>query len=684
MTTKLNCRKNNNIAQKVLLLSALTRSSHGETKNFEVLTKSRITDHFLLREVIEAIDGGVALLDVTGRVLAANGQFRELWGIPTSYCPTVDPDSFLKIPMSQVMDSTKVFSLPSETYRDSVPNLNDSIELLDGRTFTRQLRPFDLNGSRQGFLLTFRDISAQRETERELQRKTAFLEALSESTMEGILVVDGAGKKLLTNQQLVKTWQLPQHIIDDPNDLAQLNFVVGLTKHPEQFLEKVKYLYAHPEEHSRDNIEFANGTTLDRYSAPVVGKDGTHYGRIWSFRDVTELVNARKAAEAASLAKGQFLANISHEIRTPLNGIIGLTSILLEGNLDADSRDVVSTIQSSGATLLRIINDVLDLSKIEAGAFEMERKATNLEELCHDIISLYKGNALERGIYLRAASSGERSREAENVLIDPVRIRQVLSNLVSNAVKFTHTGGVTLDWSVELSGSQAVVRFWVSDTGIGIGPDRLDAIFDSFTQATTGIHSVYGGTGLGLAISKKLIELMGGTTGVTSSEGKGSTFWVELPAVVTESAEDVLGDLGETPDGTFKGYHILLAEDNAVNVKVVRRMLNRTGCTVDVADNGMTALSKIHTNHYDLVLMDVMMPVCDGLEATRQIRSFEKSRGCSRLPIVALTANGLSGDRELCLDAGMDDYLTKPFTAVHLRSILYKWLPINGPVDCAA
>jgi PAS domain S-box-containing protein len=648
------------------------------------LSEKQVRIPGLLREVVESIDGGVLLLDGKGRVLITNRELGELFGITQEKVIQDGAKQFLRFVAERLVDQEAYLALADEKFKNPDTEREDMLELKDGRTFTRHMKPFKLAKSVPGFLLIFRDITSQRHMKRELERKSAFLEALSESTLEGILVVDNEGKKLLTNPQLVKTWGLPQHLIDDRDDQAQLRFVVALLKDPDLFLQKVTYLYAHPAEHSRDEIEFTNGTTLDRYSAPVIGKDGTHYGRIWSFRDITELVEARRAAETASLVKSRFLANMSHEIRTPLNGVIGLTSVLMESNLDADTRDVVSTIQSSGETLLRVINDVLDFSKIEAGEFEIDPSITNLEELCKDVVALYQRHATERGIVLQAVGIGENGRQFDNMLIDSVRVRQVLSNLLLNAVKFTHRGEVKLEWGVELRGSQPIVRFCVSDTGIGIRPERLQAIFESFTQANAGIHRKYGGTGLGLAISKRLIELMGGEIGATSLEGVGSKFWAEIPVEIVQIASEAPVVLRDCPNYNFEGLRVLLVEDNVVNVKVALRMLERSGLKADVAENGMVAISMVQDNDYDLVLMDVMMPICDGLEATRVIRSNEESRGKSALPIIALTANGIKGDRELCVNAGMSDFLSKPITIDQLQRVLNKWLPNDRLASRAA
>ncbi len=378
-------------------------------------------------------------------------------------------------------------------------------------------------------------------------------------------------------------------------------------------------------------------------------------------------VAASQRAVAASRAKSEFLANMSHEIRTPLNGVVGMLQLLAGTPLDDAQRHRVEVAQSSAAALLTLINDILDFSKIEAGKLELDPVPFNLADVAESAAAIVAPRAEAKGLTLACHVDPAIARRR----IGPAdRVRQVLVNLLGNAVKFTGAGSVTLTVSTDADGR---LRFAVSDTGIGIPPDRLDRLFKTFSQVDASTTRQYGGTGLGLAISKQLAELMGGHVGVASEPGRGSTFWftAQLPV---DTAVPVAAPASVAAAVTA-GRRVLVAEDNDVNQMVVGEMLRRLGYAAELVDNGHAAVVASAGGGFDLVLMDCQMPVMDGFEAAAAIRAREADRpGSRRLPVIALTANAIKGDRERCLAAGMDDYLTKPIDGRELAAKLALWL----------
>ena len=381
----------------------------------------------------------------------------------------------------------------------------------------------------------------------------------------------------------------------------------------------------------------------------------------------SELMRAKNLAEAGTMAKNEFIASISHEFRTPMNGIIGLAEILKTTALDEAQEDLLKGVVSSAENLLVLVNDLLDFSAIEAGKMELDFHPFMLNRVMDDILQMLNLKAREKSLGLSIFIDKNVPNHLHG---DSQRLRQIILNLANNAVKFTDQGEIVIYIHLSnLTMNHAKLRFEVIDTGIGIPPEAISSLFKVFSRVKQNQHHLISGTGLGLSICKKLTDLLGGEIGVESVQGKGSTFWFTLPFELSGPKLQNPYKTQADATGNYTGKKVLVAEDNLINQKIVSFQLKRMGFEVELADNGLTALEKFESVEFDLVILDIQMPVMDGYQVAKAIRQKEKGTSVHH-PIIALTANAMKGDRELYIEAGMDGYVSKPFTSEMLQKAI--------------
>lgn len=514
----------------------------------------------------------------------------------------------------------------------------------------------------------------------EVRKAEAAFRAVFEASPISITLHDMDGRCLEANQACARLLGLAKNAIigRDPVELGWIKSHEAWNELGRQLasfgcLDARELSYAGPESGLRTGLLWMRAVSIN------------HLPHVLAFfLDITDrkqmeqdLQSARLGAEAAARAKSEFLANMSHEIRTPLNGVLGLTSLFSERELPGDSHFLLRLIRTSGQTLAKILDDVLDFSKIECGKLELEQVPFSVRESLEWGVELFRAQADEKHLTLTVRVD---DTVPQSLVGDATRIRQVLTNLLSNAIKFTEEGGIQIHAGCAPEGAPAGkqrIRIRVRDTGIGIPADKLDRLFRPFSQVDASTNRRFGGTGLGLVICGRLLAMMGGNIRVTSRPGEGSEFDFDFLAGVPASDEPLPVPAA---DSDLSRMRILVAEDNYVNQIVTERMLKKLGCTAELVPDGGAAVRRVQQAQFDLVLLDLHMPVMDGLEAARRIRSGFVSG--KHLPLVALTASVTLEDREACRQAGMDDYLSKPLSLEALRKVLKRWESAQeSPVD---
>lgn len=616
----------------------------------------------LFQSVFNNSAAAIIVVDETEKITAWNSSVQEMLGM--------DKIDLFNKPVAELFPIREWdrISAISRKNKGRVTEVDTQLYHKDGKRLSIGLSLSfikDDEGKKIGSIVIMRDMTAQKAAERKLRE--------SESKIRIILDHSAAAIILTDEQERIISWN------------KHTEAMLG-RKHEDLYLKPVSILYPAEEwekiraadirktgskHHFQTKALKADNSSLDVELSVNMLKDSNDniVGSVGILQDITEqkhlqdmLVKAKTVAEDANQSKSQFLANMSHEVRTPMNTIIGLVDLTLDTQLSPEQRDNLMTIKNAGDILLSLLNDILDLSRVEAGKIQLEHIEVNVNNV---IQSVCKGLAvLARNKNL--ALVWEIAPEVPPTIIgDPVRIRQILVNLINNAIKFTFQGQITTKVELlDLKDGICELRFAVRDQGVGIPQDKLETVFEAFTQADASTTRRFGGTGLGLTISKRLVEMMGGKIWVESEEFKGSTFIftgkfkvAEASAVVEE--QQPVEVKPRSAEKTEKALRILLAEDNVVNQRIAAKMLEKRGWFVKGAENGKQVLEYLDKEPFDLILMDAQMPVLDGFEATRLIRESEKKSG-KHIPIIALTAHAMAGDRQKCLDAGMDGYVSKP------------------------
>ncbi len=660
----------------------ITKRRHAQ----EELQRSNV----LLQSILTNIPVGLSAFDAELNLIAKNDLFQSSLDLPDALFEK-NPTSFESIirynaergEYGAVEPPVHVADLV-ELARHPVPHQFERIRA-DGTVL--DIRGAPMPGG--GFVTIYTDVTERKRAAAQVLHSTQLLRGAIDSLDEAFALFDPQDRLVFCNEKYRKLYAasadliVPGAVFEDiiraGAKRGQYQDAIG---REDQWVNE--RLAAHQ---AADGVlvqHLGDGRALRIIERRLA--DGSTVG----FRvDITDLVRATEEAQAANLAKSRFLATMSHEIRTPMNGILGMAQLLQAPTLsDTDRREYARTVLNSGHSLLTLLNDILDLSKIEAGRFRLDLTQFEPEQLLQETLSLFSGAAKNKGLQLDCHWC---SQPAQVYQADSHRLRQMLSNLVGNAIKFTSVGRVLMEATeIERDDSSAVLEFSVTDSGIGIALDKQATLFEAFSQVDSSTTREFGGSGLGLAIVRQLAQLLGGEVGLQSAPGKGSRFWFRVRASLIQpgNADQTVSDQAETDDAVAVQQElsgrVLVVEDNPVNAMVIEGLLRTLGLSVQTVTNGLQAVEWLAGCHpTDVVLMDLHLPVMDGYNATRRIRLAEQANGGPRVPIIALTADAFETDRQHCLAVGMDGFLAKPVTLQDLKLTLAQCLPNAAPASSA-
>jgi PAS domain S-box-containing protein len=629
-----------------------------------------------LQAVIESTADGILVVDDNGKIINYNNKFIELWQLPNNILEKKDDETLLNFVLNQLVHPDKWLNRVHEIYSKKNAISTDTIVLKDGRVFERYSQPKIINEENKGRVWSFRNITKRITADKEKQQ----LSALVETSQEIIAFGDLTGKPTFINKAGRNLLGIEEHT--ELSTLHFLDFFPEEEKH--NFSKKSELAFLKKERWQKDTnlINLKTKEKIAVYMSAFVIKDnitGEAIGLGSVSIDITnrikinnELIKAKEEAEKLSDYKDQFLANMSHEIRTPLNGIIGFTKILLRSSLTTKQKEQLTTIKVSSDILLVVINDILDIAKIEAGKMILEKTELKIAHVINSVLSTFELRLEEKKLTLRTHYD---KSIPDQVLGDPIRINQILLNLIENAIKFTNVGG-EINIEVNLlkeEGDTVIIEIKISDTGIGIPEDKIENIFDTFTQSNNNTYRKYGGSGLGLNIVKQLIDLMEGTISVKSQLNFGSTFTLSIPLIKTENTtinieENIANEYKLEILNKLKGLEklkILIVDDIVINQLLAKTILEDIGFETAIAENGKVAIALLEKNTYDIILMDLQMPEMNGWEATDHIRN-KMNTSKSSIPIIALTADVTPKSTAKCMAAGMDEYVSKPINETDL------------------